>query len=86
MGRILHGVGGWKTQSMKASTSDVCYFNGSGFVTGAALINQVFHPPTPCKNRPTFFSLTQFFVYKLRKKSRKNLHNQSSTVIWMGYV
>jgi hypothetical protein len=80
MGRILHGVGWWKTQSIKASTSDVCYFNGSGFVTGAALINQVFHQPTPCKNRPTFFSLTRFLFTNCGKKA-ENLHNQSSTVI-----
>jgi len=83
MGRILHGVGGWKTQSMKASTSDVCYFNGSGFVTGAALINQVFHPPTLCKNRPTFFLQPAFCLQIAEKKQKTCIIKAALSFEWV---
>ena len=68
MGRFLHGVGGWKTQSIKASTSDVCYFNGSGFVL---LWSIKFFTHRPHVKTDPFFFFNPIFVYKVRKKAEK---------------
>ena len=66
MGRFLHGVGWWKTRSIKTTRLVFVLVFKKTNTTGVVLIDRDFSPTDPCKNRPNFFSLTYFPFTKCR--------------------